>query len=457
MLRIRHYPNVYLPSCCTPWHAGDMPKLIHLLIHLLLIPFLSVPFLVSASETERIATVAKTPGLIAFWDFILTKDGSWVSHHDPQVIDRGYPVVLRQIGDPKAYTPSDWPHQAGESRFVISDGGPFGKAVRFNQGHVFAEVPRAAFDGTPLDLHGSKPFTLLAWTRFVGKRHLVAGVWDEGGWDRYQGRRQYALFGGLFGSQGVIAHVSATGAASFPQSQEKGSQYARLKAIDGGSFANDQWVCMGMSFDPVRGEVNAYLNGVRTPRTYADSVMQDVTGTKGPEAINPAPFPWPLFGPRVFLFKFNGYHRKDGGVGEHALHIDLDAGTLRYAQIGAPPENVRFRCLVDVRRAGASLLAKPLEVSVAAGETMTTTDLKQARLGDVVTATLWRAEGSGEWQQVGTAVSRTLTEGAPFTFGRALGLGAEERSHGSQLEISGVAVFNRVLSIEELRSLAFTP
>ena len=50
-------------------------------------------------EAERIATVAKTKGLIAFWDFILTKDGTWTSHYDPKVIDRGYPVVLRQILD----------------------------------------------------------------------------------------------------------------------------------------------------------------------------------------------------------------------------------------------------------------------------------------------------------------------------------------------------------------------
>jgi hypothetical protein len=416
-----------------------------------LIPLLSLHLAASASEADRIASVAATKGLIAFWDFQVMKDGRWISHHDPQVIDRGYPVVLRQIGDPKAYTPSDWPHSDGEARFIVSAGGPFGKAVRFNQGHVFAEVPRSEFDGTPLDLHGNKPFTLLAWTRFVGKRHLVAGVWDEGGWDRYQGRRQYALFGGLFGSQSVIAHVSATGAASFPQSQEKGSQYARLKAIDGGSFANDQWVCMGMSFDPARKEVNAYLNGVRTPRTYADSVMQDVTGAKGPEAINPAPFPWPLFGPRVFLFKFNGYHRKDGGVGEHALHIDLDAGRLTYGRIGEPPTGTAFEIDVEIRRDGQRL-GKPIVWGGVVAGSIEVKTLSQARIGDVITARL-----VSDGKQIGTEVTRTLTEGAPFTFGRALGLGAEERAHGSQLEIAGVAVFNRVLSTEELQALAFTP
>lgn len=407
----------------------------------------------AASEAERIAIVAKTRGLIAFWDFVLTRDGSWTSHHDPAVVDRGYPVVLRQIGDPKAYKPDEWPHTAEESRLEITDGGPFGKAVRFNQGHVFAEVPRAAFDGTPLDIQGLRPFTMLAWTRFTGKRHLVAGVWDEGGWDRYQGRRQYALFGGLFGSQSTIAHVSATGAASFPQSKLNGSQYARIKAIDGGKFANGQWVCMGMSFDPQSGEVAAYLDGVRTTRSYVDNVQQDVTGVKGGEVINPAPFPWPLFGPRIFLFKFNGYHRSKGGIGEHALHLDLDANRLRYARIAEESASGGFHVRVDVRRDKRSVLPKPIEWEVVDGDSVGVEGLSTARSGDVIAATLWDAEG----RQVGTEVTRTLTDGAPFTFGRALGLGAEERSHGSQLHISGVAVFNRVLSDAEMKALSFAP
>ncbi|HEX3135591.1 MAG TPA: hypothetical protein VHX44_18660 [Planctomycetota bacterium] len=405
----------------------------------------------AASEAERSATVAHTPGLIAFWDFIHCAQGRWTVYHDPTVTDHDYPVSLRRIGDAKAYTAAEWPYGDADSRLEISDGGPFGKAVRFNQGYVFAEVPRAAFDGTPLDLSGLRPFTLLAWTRFTGKRHLVAGVWDEGGWDRYGGRRQFALFGGLFGSQGTIAHISATGAASFPQSKLNGSQYARLKAIDGASFANDQWVCMGMSFDPERGEVSAYLNGVRTKRSYADNVQQDVTGAKGAEVINPAPFPWPVFGPRNFLFKFNGYQRSDGGIGEHALHLDLDANRLRYARIADTSASGKFQVRVDVRRDKQSLLPKPIMWDVTDGGTMDAKGLSAAQNGDVVAATLWLVDG----KQIGTEVIRTFTEGVFFTFGRALGLKAKEKDHGSQLQLSGVAVFNRVLTAAEMQSLSF--
>ena len=59
------------------------------------------------------------------------------------------------------------------------------------------------------------------------------------------------------------------------------------------------------------------------------------------------------------------------------------------------------------------------------------------------------------WSKVGTKISRMITEGAPFTFGRALGLGLDVLEDGSQLFVDGVAVFNRVLSENELKSLCF--
>ena len=41
----------------------------------------------NGAKAERIATVAKTPGLIAFWDFIKSDQGRWTAHHDPAVSD----------------------------------------------------------------------------------------------------------------------------------------------------------------------------------------------------------------------------------------------------------------------------------------------------------------------------------------------------------------------------------
>ena len=74
---------------------------------------------------------------------------------------------------------------------------------------------------------------------------------------------------------------------------------------------------------------------------------------------------------------------------------------------------------------------------------------------DVIVTTLERRD-QGKWNRVGSEVRYKASEGAPFTFGRALGLGSEVLEDGTQLFMDGVAVFNHVLSEEELRDLSFT-
>ena len=82
--------------------------------------FVSAILLVASNVTlgneaeERIASVAGTNGLIAFWDFSLMQDGKWISHHDNDVVKQGYPVVLRRIGDDKSYTPDNLPYTDGK-------------------------------------------------------------------------------------------------------------------------------------------------------------------------------------------------------------------------------------------------------------------------------------------------------------------------------------------------------
>ena len=72
---------------------------------------------------------------------------------------------------------------------------------------------------------------------------------------------------------------------------------------------------------------------------------------------------------------------------------------------------------------------------------------------EIITSLEFRKDGG--WHRVGKEIRYRLREGAPFTFGRALGLGNEPIDHGTQLYIDGVAVFNRVLKPEELKALAF--
>ena len=399
--------------------------------------------------------VARVPGLVAFWDFNRVENNQWVSVSDAKTTDRAFPIVLRKIGDPKGYRLNEWPHTDAESQLRIEEGGPFGKAVRFNKGYIFGEVPRAAFDKTLLDISGRQPFTLVSWVKFTGERHLIAGVWDEGGWDKYGGRRQYALFGGLFGTNGVTAHVSATGAASYPQSNAAGAQYARLKALDGGTFENNEWVCVAMVYDPAKREVSAFLNGVQTPFEYGDNVVQDVFGHRNKEPLNPVTFEWPLFSPRAFTLKFNGYNIASGGVAEHWIFLDTEENRITYGR--SPAESAKdkkFRVAVDIQRQHKSLLAGPLSFDATPDATVHYPTTVKTQPGDVVIASLLEQDGT-EWKRVGGELNKTLQEGAPFTFGRALGLGEEELEHGSVLTMGGVAAFNRPLTAAELRSIVF--
>ncbi len=406
---------------------------------------------------DRVAKVAETKGLIAFWDFSLMHEGRWTSYHDADVVPRGFPVSLRRIGDPQTYTPDDWPYADDASKLSFDTSGPFGHAVRFNQGFVFGEVARDAFDGSPLDVHGRQAFTMIAWVRFVGRRHLVAGIWDEGGWDKYGGRRQIALFGGLFGSRGTTAHISSTGASSYPQSTASGSQFARCRAIDGGDFKNEQWVAMAMTFDPDTDQVVAYRDGVATPTSITDPVARDVFRYPEPVSSNPFHFPWPIYSPRSFLLKFHGYNVQDSGVYEHWLQVDTDAATVMYDRTNSDEDHgdVDYRVTVDVRRGDASILTEPVEFAATRGHRVRLPVVAKMQPDDLIVTSLDARHGES-WQRIGQPVRYRLRQGAPFTFGRALGLGAEPIDYGTQLYLDGVAVLNRVLSEEELRALSFT-
>lgn len=399
--------------------------------------------------------MAAVPGLVAFWTFGQTREGAWQSVCAAGTSAARYPLYLRRIGDAKRYACADWPYSDEASKIVIDETGPFGHAVRFNQGYIYAETPRAAFDGGPLDLCAERAFTLVAWMKFTGARHMVAGIWDEGGWDKYRGRRQAALFGGLFGRKGITAHVSATGAASYPQSTAAGSQYARERALDGASFTNDQWVCMAMTVDPAKREVQAWLNGVATPLELADPVERDVFGEATPAQANPYRFPWPVYSPRCFVLKYNGYQAQSTGVYEHWLAVDAQAGRFTYGCRAQAQEPGRFKVSVNVLRAGAPLPGSPLEAEVKPGQALALPQGSSVRQGDEIRTGLfvWK---DGVWTRVGKEIVYPVPEGAPFTLGRALGLGSEELAHGSQLVMDGVAVFDRVLTPEALRAISFT-
>ena len=410
----------------------------------------------AAAQTagERIAQVSGMSGLVAFWTFGSPQAGVWQSAYDAGTSAVSYPLYLRRIGDTERYTLDTWPYTDASSQIRVDASGPFGHAMYFNQGYIYAESPRAVFDGGPLDMNGERPFTLIAWMKFTGARHMVAGIWDEGGWDKYRGRRQAALFGGLFGRQGITAHISATGAASYPQSTVSGSQYARERALDGANFDNGQWVCMAMTFDPATQQVKAWLNGVATPLNLGDSVENDVFDNANPKQANPYAFKWPIYSPRRFVLKYNGYNVRTEGVYEHWVEVRAAEGRFVYGRSAPGAVDGRFKVSVDVTRGGESLAGAPLEAEVGHGTELSLAQGVTLAQGDEIRTSLfvWQDEA---WVRVGTEITYPVPEGAPFTLGRALGLGSEPLAHGAQLYIDGVAVFDRVLTGEELQAIMF--
>ncbi|NND07913.1 MAG: hypothetical protein HKN87_16160 [Saprospiraceae bacterium] len=399
---------------------------------------------------EKKNKIAAVPGLISFWDFERTQAGVWTSYAGKDHL----PIFLRQIGDDHNYSLENWPYNHAMSQIKYDETGPFKKAIRFHQGHIYGSIPRDELAGTSLDIHGQQPFTILAWIKFYGTRHLIAGIWDEGGWHKYAGRRQYALFAGLFQQKGVIGHISATGAASYPQSEAKGSQYARIRAIDAKPFDDNAWVSVAMSYDTSSHEVKAYLNGRSTSYFLTDPVAQDVFKYDTAQLANPLPFTGPIAGEEVFTIKFNGYTLDQDSVAEHRLLVDLEKLAASYQT--SPRLNLqqkRYQVSFDIKNKGETILKTPMVLT----DPHSSVNIKLTRsitYQDTIYASIKQYQ-DGRWSTMGTQITKAIQKGAPFTFGRALGLASEEIEHGSEIFIDGAAVFDRVLTEEELADISF--
>ncbi len=409
-----------------------------------------------STKKQHSLKVANTKGLVAFWDFNKNKNGIFQSVSDTSVTSLSFPVYLKRIDDTTHYSTISWPYKDENSTIEFDYNSPFGNAIKFNKGFLFGEVPRISFDKTPLDINGNQPFTMIAWVKFVGERHLVAGIWDEGGWNKYSGRRQVALFGGLFNNNGTIAHISSTGAASYPQSNIEGAQYARERAIDGQPFENNQWVAMAMTFDPDKHQVTAYLNGKMTSFTLTDPVEQDVFHYTSEQLANPYQYNWSIYSPQNFVLKYNGMDTQKSGVQEQWLQVNIENQQLKYGILfsDGKTDNIKYRVTFDIKRKGKSLLANKLRFGALENEIVKIPVTNKILPGDIIETSL-QLKGKMGWQKVGKEVNRMITDGAPFTFGRAMGLGSDVLEDGSHIFIDGVAVFNRVLTQEELKNLCF--
>ncbi|MGB9688263.1 hypothetical protein [Thermogutta sp.] len=216
---------------------------------------------------------------------------------------------------------------------------------------------------------------------------------------------------------------------------------------------------MAMTFDPHSQTVTAYLNGRATPCVHIDPVIRSVYGDAAPREANPFPFTWPIYSPRCFILKFNGYNYAESGVYEHWLEVNLEERRITFGRTPARVQSgTKYRVTINLFRDARQVLPRPISVPVDPGTSFPLPDEFNWRWGDELEATLYelKTDADDGGQPVGTPVRRALLSGAPFTFGRALGLGGIHLDKGTQVWIDGVAVFNRVLSPSELEMIAFT-
>ena len=406
--------------------------------------------------------VLQTPSLVAFWDFQETNaNGNFVARSNLNgAVETGlYPVWLRRgyshDGGGVGYTPATWP-AAQHSVITQNAGGPFGQGLNVDQTRLYASVNRANFADTPLDISGRSAFTLAAWVKFPkhSNRHHIAGIWDEGSWDKYSGQRQYALFRtGRYGHR-LFGHISATGAASYPQSNRSGSQYARIRALNGATLDEGSWRMLAMTYDG--DEAQSSQDGVATVNSYEEGeewVEESVYPRPDhyTALTNPKAFDLGVYHPRRFVVKFQGYKVAETGVYEHFARVDLRAAqrTIAYGVKAASPKadaggvyELRYR----FERNGQAVAhgTGSFAVRNSAGQRVLPQAL-EVEDGDTVVLELLREVPEGVWS-VGGAVTREIGSGAPFTFGRILG-------DGTTMTLGGVAMYNRALSAAELANL----
>jgi hypothetical protein len=400
-----------------------------------------VPFAPAADPAARLATVKRTPGLVAFWDFVQREpDGARrFTAHVPAGAANTYAL------DAANYVHDYW----GEGRtasyddFPLLGRGPFGQAIRIRAEtdatfRPFLFVPRSRLHDSPLDIKGpGRSVTVVVWAIRESGNHALAGIWHEGtdlkqdstaGIRKVErGQRQYALFAGLNKEGAACGHVSENGASSFlnryalHKSNSAGTS-PKVPADAPAAVLDASWQCFAMTFDHTRAELTGWLNGEAGDRWQ-----------ENPQAD------------RLISFAANAWlqgrlHREPG------LQPGEDAAFPK-DQFYNPPETT------------------PVAVKVIEETAAERTELRE--YGYTKVKVTLRRDATGTWQETGRTLAALrlnpwwyphalyappdAQSGGPFTIGRVIHSG---RSVGFTGWIGGVAVFDRALSAAELRTLA---
>lgn len=394
---------------------------------------LAIPAL-AETPSERVAAVTKTPGLVAFWDFVRREEGGGkrFTAHVPEGATNDYPL------DAANYIKDYWGAgpDATYADFPLMGRGPFGEAIRIRAEEnpdfrPFLYVPRARLHDSPLDIKGAgKSVTIVVWAIRESGNHALAGIWHEGT-DLKQketsairkverGQRQYALFAGLNKEGSACGHVSENGASSFL------NRYALHKCNSVGvspkvpwdapkEVLDASWRCFAMTFDRETDELTGWLNGEAGER-WLENPKDD----------------------KLISFAYNawkqGHLHREPGVQE-GEDPDFPAD-----QFYNPPEDEPLA--IETISDSDEELVEIREYRY--------TKVKVVKRGDSETRDLVALKLNPWWYPHDLYTPANDGSGGPFTIGRVI---HSSRSVGFTGWIGGVAVFDRALTKEELKAL----
>lgn len=389
---------------------------------------------------ESVGIVTGIPGLVAFWDFVKREpDGARrFLAHVPKGSDNEYAL------DAGNYVKDYWGQgrEATYDDFPLLGRGPFGEAilVQKEEDETFRpllQVPRERLHDTPLDIKGAgRSLTVVAWAIRQSGGHALAGIWHEGtdlkkdatiGIKKIErGQRQYGLFAGNNISGTACAHLSENGGGTFLNlyAMHKSNSIDIAPAIPADSPAevlDASWQCFAMTFDDRTDQLTAWLNGHSGDRWFDHPKKNASLAT----AYNA----WR-----------QGHLRRDPGLQE-GENPDFPED-----QFYNPPED------------------EPVSVKI-----ISETDGKKIELHEFgytrVQVTFEKA-AEGQWQAVDHDLvglrlnpwwyphdiyAPDKSSGGPFAIGRVI---HSARTVGFTGWIGGVAVFDRALSTDEIKTLA---
>jgi hypothetical protein len=394
-------------------------------------------FLYSLSAIEVSTTVVtKTPGLVAFWDFVKREpDGlRRYAAHVPAGAATDYPL------DAMNYINVYWNagRDATYDDFPQLGRGLFGNAIRIMKETDLSFrpllcVPRERLHDTPLDIKGSdKSVTVVVWAISESGNHALAGIWHEGtdlkeftspSFTKIElGQRQYALFAGLKYPGTACGHVSENGAGSFMNKyalhKSHTSQFSpEIPATVADAELDKSWQCFAMSFNHETDEIKSWLNGVSDERWIYNLNYDDTTKS-------------------TYNAYMQGYFAKLPGK------QNGEDETFPKEQYYNPPEG------------------KPLTVEVLQESALERIETHLHRFtkirvtlsnGKEVSRDLVGLRENPWWYPHSIYSPKDAQSGGPFTIGRVI---HSARSVGFTGLIGGVAVFQRALSAKEMEMLA---